>query len=149
MNKQLAIEIATALIKRFEGCILHPYLCPAGVPTIGYGATYYEDGTIVTLRDEPITQERAQALLIWMIETVYLPAVQRLCPHIDDAFRLAAIIDFTYNLGSGALRISTLRKRINADRWEAVPHELMKWVHAAGRILRGLQLRRKSECRLI
>ena len=57
MNIDLAIEVAAALARRFEGCYLSPYLCPAGVPTIGYGATYYEDGAAVMLRDAPITRE--------------------------------------------------------------------------------------------
>jgi GH24 family phage-related lysozyme (muramidase) len=51
-----AVELAAALCRRFEGFFSHPYLCPAGVPTIGYGATYYEDGRKVTLRDPPITE---------------------------------------------------------------------------------------------
>ena len=75
---ELAILVSTALAQRFEGLYLSPYLCPAGVPTIGYGATYYEDGTRVTLLDAPITRERAVALLQWMVRTVYLPTVMRL-----------------------------------------------------------------------
>ena len=55
----LAILVALALMRRFEGLYLTPYLCPAGVPTIGYGATYYEDGTRVTLFDAAITHLRS------------------------------------------------------------------------------------------
>lgn len=148
MNLQLAIEVSMRLIKRWEGCILSPYLCPAGVPTIGYGATYYENGHSVTLLDPPLSQARAEALLLWMVLTKYLPAVIRLCPGIDDPDRLAAIIDFTFNLGDGKLRISTLRKRINAGRWVDVPHELRKWNKAGGRVMRGLVLRRNAEAAL-
>jgi lysozyme len=144
-----AIELAAALCRRFEGLFLRPYLCPAGVPTIGYGATYYEDGTRVMLKDPPITRERAEALLLWMVRTVYLPAVIKLCPGIDSPSRAAAIIDFTFNLGSGNLRMSTLRRRVNESRWDAVPTELMKWVLAGGRVLPGLVRRREAECRLI
>ncbi|HAF43446.1 MAG TPA: lysozyme [Gallionellaceae bacterium] len=145
MNIALAIEVAAALARRWEGCYLTPYLCPAGVPTIGYGATYYETGYSVTLHDAPISKERAEQLLLWMVRTKYLPAVIALCPGIDDPNRLAAIIDFTFNLGSGNLRISTLRKRINAGRWEDVLFELMKWNKAGGKVLRGLTLRRQAE----
>lgn len=137
------------LIKRWEGLYLHPYLCPAGIPTIGYGATYYEDGRAVSLKDPPITKERAEQLLWWMIRTKYLPAVMKLCPNIKSPERLAAIVDFTYNLGSGKLQISTLRKRINAERWEDVPAELLKWNKAGGRVLKGLSLRRQAEAALI
>ena len=144
-----AVDVAAALCRRFEGCYLTPYLCPAGVPTIGYGATYYESGHRVTLLDAAITKERAEALLLWMVRTRYLPAVVRLCPGIDSAERLAAIIDFTFNLGDGKLRVSTLRKRINTGRWESVPAELMKWNKAGGRELAGLTRRRSAEVVLI
>ena len=57
------LEIALSLIKRFEGVYLSPYLCPAGIATIGVGATYYENGARVQLTDPPITRARAEALL--------------------------------------------------------------------------------------
>ena len=145
----IAIEIAAALARRFEGCYLRPYLCPAGMPTIGYGATYYEDGTRVTLFDAPITRERAESLLLWMVRTRYLPAVLRLCPGIDSPERLAAIIDFTFNLGAGNLQASTLRRRINAGQWDDVPSELRKWIKGGGRVLAGLVKRREAEVVLI
>lgn len=144
-----SIELAARLCRRFEGCRLHPYLCPAGVPTIGYGATYYEDGRRVSLFDSPITKEYAEELLLWHIETVYLPSVMRLCPNIDDVERLAAIIDFTFNLGANNLKNSTLRRRILSEDWEDVKIQLMKWVRAGGKILRGLVLRRQAEVELI
>ena len=149
MNTRLAVEIAAGLCRRFEGLYLRPYLCPAGVPTIGYGATYYEDGTRVALSDPPISRQRAEDLLIWHIENVYLPAVLKLCPDVDTPARLAALIDFAFNLGVGNLRASTLRKRVNAKRWDDVRTELMRWTKAGGRELRGLVKRREAECALI
>jgi lysozyme len=144
-----AVSVANAMIRRFEGVYLTPYLCPAGVPTVGVGATYYEDGTRVQLTDPPITRERAEALLQWHVKTVYLPAVLRLCPGIDNPNRLAALIDFTFNLGAGNLKASTLRKRVNAGDWESVPAELMKWNKAGGRVLPGLTIRRKTEALMV
>ena len=144
-----ALSIAAALCRRFEGCRLKPYLCPAGVPTIGYGATYYEDGRKVSLKDPPITEEYAETLLLWHLETVYLPIVMRLCPNIDDEDILAAIIDFTFNLGGGNLKNSTLRKKILAEDWVGAIDQLMRWVRAGGKVLRGLQLRREAETELI
>lgn len=142
-----AIAIAAALARRFEGLYLTPYLCPAGVPTIGYGAKFYEDGTVVTLRDPAITKDRAEALLVWMIRRVYLPAVLKWCPrlHLETPGRVAALIDWTFNLGAGRLRTSTLRKRVNEGDWDAVPGELRKWNKAGGRVLRGLTIRREAE----
>ena len=144
-----SIEIAAALARRFESLYLSPYLCPAGVPTIGYGATYYEDGTRVQLTDPAITRDRAEALLLWMVRTVYLPVVVKLCPGVDNPRRLAALIDFTFNLGAGQLKASTLRKRVNERDWDAVPGELRKWTRGGGRVLRGLVIRREAEASLI
>ena len=119
------------------------------MPTIAYGATYYEDGTAVTLRDPAIPRERAEALLLWMVRTRYLPAVLRLCPGVDNPQRLAALIDFAFNLGAGQLKASTLRRKVNAGEWGDVPAELRKWVKGGGRVLRGLVIRREAEASLI
>ena len=145
MNTQLALEIASGIARRFEGLYLSPYLCPAGVPTIGFGATYYEDGSRVTMADKAITVERADALLAWHLEKVYLPAVLQLCPGADTPGRLAALIDFSFNCGIGNLRSSTLRKRVNAGEWHDVPNQLRRWNKAGGRVLRGLTARREAE----
>lgn len=146
---ELAIAVAAALCRRFEGLYLTPYLCPAGIPSIGYGATYYENGTRVTLQDPAITRGRAEALLLWMVRTIYLPAVRKLCPGIDSPERLAAIIDFVFNLGAAKLAASTLRRRINAGRWGDVPAELRRWNRGGGRVQRGLALRREAEVALV
>lgn len=144
-----ALALAAALARRFEGLYLRPYLCPAGVPTIGYGATYYEDGTRVQLTDPPITRERAEALLLHHVRTVYLPAVHIMCPAIDTPERAAALIDFAFNLGTGKLNSSTLRRKVNANDWSGAKVELMKWIRANGRVLRGLLLRRQAEAELM
>lgn len=149
MNIERAVEVAAALARRFEGCRLSPYICPAGVPTIGYGATYYEDGHRVSLLDAPVTKERADSLLLWMIRTKYLPPVVKLCPHVDTPERLGALVDFAFNLGNGALAASTLRKRVNESRWDEVPDELRKWVKGGGKVLPGLLRRRDAEAILV
>jgi len=144
-----SVEVAAALCRRFEGCRLRPYLCPAGVPTIGYGSTRYLDGRAVALTDPPITRAQAERLLLVMVRRTYLPAVLTLCPGVTDASRLAALIDFTYNLGSGTLRASTLRRKVNDGDWAAVPAELRKWVRGGGRVLPGLVARREAEAALV
>ena len=145
MNQALAVEVAASLASRFEGLYLRPYLCPAGVPTIGYGATYYEDGSRVTMSDPAITVERADELLMWHIEKVYLPAVVKLCPVADTPGKLGALIDFAFNVGVGNLRSSTLRKKVNAGEWHDVPFQLRRWNKAGGRVMRGLTARREAE----
>lgn len=145
-----AIETARALCLTFEGVILHPYLCPAGVPTIGVGTTRYEDGARVTLADTFITRQRAIDLLDHELHAT-LPRVLRLCPGLpawgDDA--TAAILDFTFNLGTGSLQASTLRRRINADDIDGARAELARWVFAGGRRLPGLVRRRAAEAALL
>jgi lysozyme len=143
-----AVEIAAALCRRFEGLYLKPYLCPANVPTIGYGSTRYENGTRVSLGDAPISKARAEELLLWELNTGCLPAVARYCPDQDKNIQ-AALIDFVYNLGSGRLAGSTLRKRINAGDYEGAKAELMKWTKAGGRVLPGLVKRRTAESLLL
>lgn len=145
----LAVQVATELAKRFEGLLLSPYLCPAGVPTIGYGATYYPNGRRVTLSDPAIRREYAATMLTWMVKTVYLPAVLKLCPGVPDPKKLAALIDFTFNLGANRLKASTLRKRVNAGRWDLVQIELRKWNKGGGKVLRGLTARCEARCALI
>lgn len=148
-DDDLALAIMAGLCKRFEGVYLRPYLCPAHVPTIGVGSTFYEDGTPVTLKDPAITLDRAMGLLMFHARNTYLPAVKRLCPNIDTPTRLAAVLDFCYNLGAGNLQASTLRKYINAGLWSKVPDELLKWTRGGGVVLPGLKLRRVAEGQLI
>lgn len=143
-----AVGVAAALCRRFEGCRLRPYLCPAGVPTIGYGSTRYLDGRLVQLTDAPVTTAQAEQLLLAALRMVYLPAVLALCPGVADPNRLAALTDFTYNLGAGNLRSSTLRRKVNAGDWDTVPTELRKWVRGGGRVLLGLVARREAEAAL-
>lgn len=140
-----AEDIAAALARRWEGFRSRPYLCPAGVPTIGFGFTHYYDGTAVTLNDAPMSREAAEVLLHHFIVRDYIPAVLKLCPTIDTPERLGAIVDFCFNLGASKLKASTLRKRIAARRWADVPAELRKWVRGGGRVLPGLVGRREAE----
>jgi lysozyme len=145
-----AITIAAGLCRVFEGLYLKPYLCPAGVPTIGYGTTAYENGTRVTLKDAAITKSRAEELLRWELQQT-LAAVKKLCPNLPSTGSkpLAAIMDFTYNLGSGRLQSSTLRKRLLAGDMNGAKIELRKWVRGGGKVLPGLVKRRAVEAALL
>lgn len=144
------LNIAFELCKKFEGFSARAYLCPAGIPTIGYGATYYPDGSKVTLQDLTITEPHAAELLRYELEHTYLPAVLRLCPILaTDERRLNAIVDFAFNLGVGRLQSSTLRRKINAQDWPAAQNEILKWVYGGGKKLPGLVKRRQAEAMLL
>lgn len=142
---------ALALIKEFEGYLkqigggkVAPYLCPARVPTIGWGSTFYEDRRKVTMADPPIDKERATALLAFEISRVCEPAVNQIPVPLHPLMH-GALVSFAFNVGTGALKASTLRKRVIAQRWEDVPREFAKWNRGGGRTLAGLTRRRKAE----
>lgn len=130
------------LIRRFEGCKLTPYICPAGVWTCGWGSTGPD-----VFPGRVWTQEYADKRLE-MDALKFARGALLACPALSgDA--LCAVADFAYNLGLGALRGSTLRKRINAEDWDAAKVEIRKWVRGGGRVLPGLVLRREAEAALI
>jgi len=146
-----ALDVAERIAMQFEGFRPGPYRCPAGVPTIGYGATRYETGKKVSLGDPPIDRDRAVALLRWEMGRS-MSAALRHCPVLALASHtaaLAAIADFVFNLGPGRLQASTLRRRINQANWPEVKKELLRWVRGGGRVLPGLVARRTAEARLI
>jgi len=144
------LSIAAELCKVFEGFRSKPYLCPAGIPTIGYGNTFYADGRKVTLEDAPIDQDQATQLLMEELAHKFAPGVLRMCPVLaNDEKRFNAITDFAYNLGVGRLQTSTLRRKINDQDWEGAKEQLMLWTRAGGRILPGLVRRRQAECALL
>ena len=92
-----------------------------------------------------------EELLMWELQKECLPRILKLCANLPGwgPGPLAAILDFTYNLGSGNLAGSTLRKRILADDKEGAKVELMKWVKGGGKVLPGLVKRRAAESALI
>jgi lysozyme len=144
------LEIAAELCKRFEGFRAKPYLCPAGIPTIGYGSTYYADGKKVTLNDSSISQEAANDLLMYELQHTYLPGALRNCPILaTDERKCNAIVDFCYNLGVGRLQTSTLKRKINAQDWDGAKEQLMLWTKGGGKVLPGLLKRRQVECALM
>jgi lysozyme len=76
-------------------------------------------------------------------------AALKYCPVlVNSDSKLAAIIDFVYNLGPGRLQASTLRRKINRQDWVAAKRELMKWVRGGGKVLPGLVKRRQVEAGL-
>lgn len=150
MENDPALTIAANLCRQFEGLYLKPYLCPAGVCTIGYGSTRYENGVKVQLSDPPITRQRAEAMLLHELTKIQ-PTVLKLCPGLASwgPGSLAAILDFAFNLGTGNLQASTLRKKINAKDVKGARQELQKWVRGGGKVLPGLVRRRASEAALL
>jgi len=115
------------LIKTFEGLSLKPYKCSAGVPTIGYGNTYYENGVKVQMSDTPITKQRSEELLKHSADRYALKVANLLKkPVTQNQFN--ALVSFAYNVGSGALASSTLLKLVNVNPNDAmISKEFLKW----------------------
>ena len=145
-------QAAVVLAKRFEGFHrvpksdsgrAHPYVCPAGFWTVGFGHLC-EQG------HPPITEAEAEAYLAADLMTA-LAATLRYCPVLatEPDNRLAAIVDFTFNLGAGRLQASTLRRRVNLRDWPSAGQELRRWVYGGGRVVPGLCARRQAEVNLL
>lgn len=149
MVPQAAVDLA----KRFEGferkvkrgteITAVPYVCPAGYWTIGYGH-------LCDPKHLLITEAEAEAYLAQDL-VMALRATLRYCPVLatESEERLAAIMDFTFNLGTGRLQTSTLRRRVNQRDWPAAAAELGRWVRGGGRVLPGLVARRAAERALL
>jgi lysozyme len=136
------------MIKAFEGFRGTPYKCSAGVPTIGYGATFYPGGKKVTMTDAAITEEQAVELLANMLVS-FEKYVDSYCVDTITQNQFDALVSFAYNLGPANLKSSTLLKKVNADpNDESIKLEFLKWVKAGGKTLKGLVRRREAEAEL-
>jgi GH24 family phage-related lysozyme (muramidase) len=138
---------ASKIVAEFEGCRLEPYLCAAGVPTIGYGRT----GKDITLGTKRISQAQADQ---WLAEDLqrFADGIHRLLPgsQLWGANQQAALISWALNVGLGAVESSTLRKRLLGGEPGiiVIPQELPKWDKANGKPLLGLTRRRAAEVAL-
>jgi lysozyme len=136
------------LIKKHEGFRSKPYLCPANVPTIGYGATFYPDGRKVKLTDESINETIGEVILKKHLEK-FEQYVDSYCTDKLNQNQFDALVSFCFNLGPSNLKASTLLKKVNANHNDpTIKDEFMKWVKAGGRTLKGLVTRRTEEANL-
>jgi lysozyme len=137
------------LIAKFEGLVLHPYLDQINVPTIGYGTTFYPDGTKVTMHDKSITKEQAEAYLKNYINKIAIPAITSYVKVVLTQNQIDSLCSFIYNLGAGAFQKSTLLKKINAKApLSEIQEEFVKWNKAGGKVLNALTQRRREEAHL-
>jgi lysozyme len=139
------IEPALELIREFEGFVSKPYICPAGIPTIGYGTTRYPDGKRVTLYDAELTQKQAEQFLDHDVSTFKLSLAKSSPNLLQEPNQFCAILSFCYNLGMTNYRASTLKRKIDKDETSDVPEQLARWVFAGGRKQPGLIRRRQAE----
>lgn len=131
------------LLKKFEGCKLKAYKDPIGIWTIGYGHTSAAGEPIVK-EGLTITQAEAEEILRRDLGRYEVPVAALVKVDLEQ-HQFDVLVDFAYNAGVGNLKSSTLLKKVNAEDFDAVPKELMKWTKAAGKELPGLVRRRQAE----
>ena len=129
------------LIKYFEGFEHTAYLCPANVWTIGYGRTrnVKEGDRITEAQAERDLLEELEEFKHQVLHSVKVELTQN---------ELDALTSWTYNLGVGNLKSSTLLKKLNAGNKSEVPAEMIRWNKAGGEVLAGLTKRREAEAEL-
>jgi lysozyme len=134
-------EDAIELIKGFEKLYLEAYVCPAGVWTIGWGHT---KGVKPGMK---ITEEQAEELLEEDMQEA-IRVVERLNVDLSDN-QYNALVSFVFNIGGSAFATSTIRRKILANpNDKKIKDEFMRWVYSDGKMLKGLENRRKKEAEL-
>lgn len=141
MNKGIPI------IRRFEGLRLRAYICPAGKITIGWGNTFYENGSKVQMGDR-ITLDRADRLLFHMVN-MFEAELSKLVKSNINENQKGALTSFIFNLGSTKFGRSTLLRKVNANPNDpTIKDEFMRWVGKDPKTINGLRNRRKAEADL-
>ncbi|WP_290817376.1 lysozyme [Aquidulcibacter sp.] len=137
------------IAKMMEGChkkvgtMIHPYICPANYPTIGWGRL------LKSLDHPPITQEQADAMFEVDWSKHQKQALAASPTLANDDVRLGAITSFVYNLGAGNYQASTLRRAVNAGDWQEARYQIRRWNKGGGKVLPGLVKRRALEAALL
>lgn len=143
------MTIEVSLIKKWEGLRTIAYICPAGVPTIGYGTTKYPNGVKVKLGDKctiPQAEEYLQHDVSKVVKDILSNTKVALTSN-----QLSALCSFVYNLGIGSYKSSTLLKKLNKGNYIDAAQEFLKWNKAkdpkSGKLkaLEGLTNRRIEE----
>jgi lysozyme len=131
-----------ALIKKYEGCKLTAYLCPANIVTIGYGNTFYKDGSKIKLGDK-ITQQQAEELLMDLLPQ--FEAIVNKNIKIDlTQYQFDALVSFVWNCGKS----ETLFRLVNSKSKDLKEWWETHYTTGGGKVLQGLANRRKEEAEL-
>lgn len=130
-----------SLIKKFEGCELEAYLCPAGVWTIGYGHTKdVKEGDKINKEEaDYLLQEEMIEYESYINDFVEVPLNQN---------QFDALCSWVYNLGPTNLKNSTMLRVLNEEKYADVPQEIKRWNKAGGEVLDGLIKRREAEAKM-
>lgn len=137
------------IIKDSEGFYSKPYKDPGyGIPTIGYGNTFYPDGTKVKLTDSPITKSKANEILLIIVSNFEREVKKRITSKVNEN-QLSALVSFAYNNGIKNFQDSTLLKKVNINpNDKTIRDEFNRWIYANKKVMNGLVIRRKKEADL-
>jgi lysozyme len=147
---------ALDLIKHHEGVRNKPYRCPAALHTIGVGHVLYPEQAKLPMEDRikyPIrpednrlfTMEEVDAILAKDLER-FIRGVLAYCPAAGSRQSwMDALVSFSFNVGLGTLQRSTLRQKHNRGDYAGAADEFLKYCKAGGKVLKGLENRRKDE----
>ena len=147
--------LAIDMVKHHEGVRNKPYRCPARLWTIGVGHVMYPDQAKLPLDkrdnvmlkpedDRQFTQEEVDAILRHDLNR-FERGVEQFCPGNLSQGQFDALVSFSFNLGLGTLQRSTLRQKLLRGDTEGAAEEFLKYCMAGGKILKGLQNRRRDE----
>ena len=132
------------LLGELEGIVLRPYRDSVGVPTIGIGSTYYEDGTKVKMTDKAITKERAIQLAKNVVKS-FEEQVNKsiLLPMTQNQFD--AMVLLCYNIGKSGFARSSVVRNFNLGNIQKAADSFLLWNKAGGKVVKGLVNRRNKE----
>jgi len=131
-------EAGLQIIKESEGCYLTAYKCPAGVWTIGYGHTQN------VKQGMSITQAQADTYLKQDVVSFEKSVTNEVKVALSSN-QFSALVSFTFNVGTGSLRSSTLLKKLNQGDYKGAADEFPRWNKGGGKVLPGLVTRRNKE----
>lgn len=147
---------ALKMIQHHEGTKLKPYRCPAKLWTIGTGHVLYPEQGAMKLEDRAafelkpadnrlFTREEVDAILAKDLER-FVRGVLKYCPTTGNNQNwLDALVSFSFNVGLGTLQRSTLRQKHNRGDYQGAADEFLKYCKGGGKVLKGLENRRKDE----
>lgn len=133
------------IIKGCEGLSLKVYLCPANVPTIGYGHVVRDSEK--SLYVGGVTKEKAEEILEDDV-SYFEREVKDLVDYDINENQFSALVSFSFNVGVNAFRNSTLRRKLLVGDYDGAANEFKRWNLGGGKILNGLIERRKKEEKL-
>jgi len=140
-------EEGYSLIKKFEGCRLKAYKCPANVWTIGFGNTFYENGDKVK-EGNVITQQRADELAKFIIDQFAMSITPFILQPLNEN-QFSACVSLAYNIGTGGFKRSSVFNKLNVKPTDAtIADSFRLWNKGGGVVLKGLVRRREAEIQL-